>query len=756
MKYSGLHRLPITLSCILGCSVTSLIAAPSEAQFHVSPNGDDTAPGSEKKPFATLTQARNAVRIYKKNHPKGDINVWLHKGTYRLKETLVFGLTDSGNPDQTITYAAWPGDTPVLSGSLPVKGWEKLKNPPAELPEAAKGKVWSVNVSAFRAMRTKQLKSPSIAPQMDRADRFLTLYQGNQKLPRAHGKGFLLPLNRERDSAISTNSYFPVIDGIIENWADVSEAEIVLIPDRQWVSNILPIKSVDMEKRRVTTTVPGTYNLSLSVNKAVDSRIENSLALLDEPGEWMVDRRTDTLYLWPPTAKSKEEIEIPILTELIRIEGEIDYSGPKDTPVRHLVFKGLTFVHGDRFPWSGNTGWGIQHDWDQFDAPNAMLRFRGAESCAVHDCRFLNAGSTGLRLDLHAQKNKIVGNRFDDLGGTGILLAGYGPGTKDVNRNNIVENNHISKIGQSYWGSPGIFVWQSGENRVANNLVHDTPYNGMVISGRITWGNPGRGQCSRTMRWNEVSKNEGVKKPKTKLKSWQSREKYLHARNNLILRNDIHDVMILCGDGNCIYISGAGGGNKIIENYCHDVPSTHIHSAIRCDDHQEETIIERNICHRIGGAGEGAMIKGNNTIRENLFVDLRPTNKKHKGYLRFFSGDVHGSVIERNVFYSRDPAQHATADGKPRKGNPATQFRHTLADYNLYFNEKDPQWGERHLKETQEFGIEKHSLAADPMFTDIDNANFQFRPESPALKLGIRQPIDVNKTGLQSKYRTQP
>ncbi len=56
------------------------------------------------------------------------------------------------------------------------------------------------------------------------------------------------------------------------------------------------------------------------------------------------------------------------------------------------------------------------------------------------------------------------------MGGAGILLCGYGPGTKDVNRKNLVFNNHIHHVGQIYLHSPGIMVWQSGENRVANNL----------------------------------------------------------------------------------------------------------------------------------------------------------------------------------------------------------------------------------------------------------------------------------------------
>jgi hypothetical protein len=339
------------------------------------------------------------------------------------------------------------------------------------------------------------------------------------------------------------------------------------------------------------------------------------------------------------------------------------------------------------------------------------------------------------------------------------VLCGYGPGTKDVNRENIVENNLISKIGQLYLGSPGIFVWQSSHNRIANNSIHDLPYNGIAVSGRICWGRWGkkddRGQCANTVRFDEVEKCgwSAEKRPST----WYEREPFLHTRSNLVVRNDISDTVKVCGDGNCIYISGAGGGNRILENYCHDCPSKHIHSAIRCDDDQNETVIERNIICRIGGAGECLMIKGKNSIIGNVMYDMRPHEiKRHRGYLRFYSGDISGSVIQHNIFYACDPKLNPVADGKPRKGKrgkpdqPASVFRDTAADFNLYWCNKDPEWGARHLNEFKKEGIEAHGIAADPLFADITKDDFHLKSGSPALKIGIRQPVNIKETGVQS------
>ena len=56
-----------------------------------------------------------------------------------------------------------------------------------------------------------------------------------------------------------------------------------------------------------------------------------------------------------------------------------------------------------------------------------------------------------VRFDLHAQHNRVVRNRLEYLGGTGVLLAGYGPGTRDVSKHNVVSENHIHHCGELHW-----------------------------------------------------------------------------------------------------------------------------------------------------------------------------------------------------------------------------------------------------------------------------------------------------------------
>lgn len=728
--------------------LASLTGSLSAAEFYVAPSGNAESPGTLSQPWATLTTARDRVRAYKQKHPSDDITVFLRGDVYRLKDTLVFSRADSGGTDQQITYAAFKDEKPVLSGAVPITSWSLLSDHPERLPEAARGKVWVADVGFLQKIDRQQAPAVTVASQEDRGWRFFALYQDGNRLPRARGPGFSPTRTFPRGSRDRKTAYFP--GQTIQNWPDLANAELMIVPQHYWVRNILPLESVDETRGIAQTKYRGTYPLGRNGMRDRDAAwVENVLGVLDKPGEWVLDARQARLYFWPFEAGPPRDVVVPLLTELIRVEGDIDYAGPVDKPVRGLKFQGLTFSQADRFCWHGRTGWGLQHDWERFDSPSAMLRLRGAEECVVEDCHFVNSASSGLRLDLHCQHNRIVGNHVEHLGGVGILLAGYGPGTKDVNRNNVVLNNYIHNIGELFWGSPAIFAWQSGQNRIAHNRIHHVPYTGICATGRIHWHANKEGECARTIRWQEIEL--APNKSGGRL-SWEQREPFLHSRENIIERNNIHNVMEHCGDGNCIYVSGAGGGNIVGENYCHDSFGKYMNAGIRCDDDQHQTVIERNIIHRNRGMGEGVISKGNNDIVGNVIADLRP-HARHRGYLVFPYGSPKGSLIRHNIFYSCRQGQIICHEGRARRGGSVPRLRDTRADCNLYFCTVDPDWGRQHLKRQRAYGIEQRSRSADPRFEDPDTAHFHFLHNSPAPELGIEEPVDVERTGLLPAYR---
>jgi len=709
-------------------AASSCNAASMNADFYLSTNGSDSwsgtlaAPNAERTdgPFASLERARDAVRDLKKSKST-DIVVLIREGTYPLAKTVVFGLEDSGKGDSTVTYAAYPGETPVFTSAQEIKGWKKVADTLPVLPEAARGKVLEANVS----------------------DRFFTLYDTDGLLPRARSDGFI-PL----DGGSRNQLHFP--PGKLKNWSNITDVEIMVRPHHAWIANILPVASVDEANQMAYTSIDATYAINkLHFLPTTESCwVENVLEELDEPGEWVLNTKEGKVYLWP---RSTTTVFFPRLIEYILAEGSIDKDGSTDIPVRNLCFRGLTFTQGDRYSIAEGDA-GIQHDWDFMDKANALVRLRGTENCVIEQCHFTHSGSSAVRVDLHGQNTKITGNHVEYMGAAGIVLAGYGPGTKDVNKNNLIYNNHVHHTGRIYWHSPGILMWQTGDNRVANNLIHHTPYTSIILCGCMTdFFTRGGRELGLTLRKDEIGtlpRNYGI----------EDIRPFLHSRNNLIEYNEIHHSMEIMGDGNAFYIRGAGGGNVFRRNYIHHLVAPMImQCAIRTDGGQHDTLFAENLIYKC--TSQGIMAKLNTRVENNIVVDiiLATLGQQARAYsLSLREGPMTGATIKRNIFYAfRDDCTfiselgsgaNATEDSRGRR---VALAKEADTDYNIYFCAADPSLGQEMLKKQQADGIDANSRAVDPMFVDPENGDFRFKPGSPALEMGI-VPFDMSKVGLRA------
>lgn len=737
----------------------------SASDFYVALDGNDGWSGRLASPniartdgpFATLERAQTAVRELKKNR-RNDIEVAIRGGLYSRTKTFILGLEDGAWPGQTISYVASEGEYPVLSASIPLGPWKKAD--PLRVPETSRGMVFQAEVAALLDLRRAAARPAGLGlpPDPKWQDRILSLYGPKGALPRARSVGFRAVAegtNQDRNFWM-TNMAFA--KGLLRAYGDPSGLELRVIPTYYWTMNLLPVARIDSLAGTLTTSKPATYPMTPNHFTDRDSAfLENAPEDLDEEGEWFYDSTTRSVYLYsafgPP-----EGIRAPVLVELIRIEGQVRVAEAEDTPVRGLRFRGLAFAHGERMGAWGGSGLGLQHDWEYWDRPSALVRLRAAESCRFEDCRFSDSAHAGIRLDLQAASNLVRGNLFEKLGGTAILLAGYGPGDKDVNRGNQILDNEIQEIGQQLWGSPAIMIWQSGGNLVAHNHIHRVPYAGLVVSGRIVFFEGTRfplAECSGTVRWEEVKARFGTN-PREALRSWWAREPLLHGRGNLIERNDIHQVMQRLGDGNAIYLSDTGTGNRVRENYLHDNTGRYMNAVIRNDDNQHGSTFEGNLIARSGGWGEAFINKGSNHLRNNIVFNL-PGNDSHRAYLVLNTAAQRGSTFSNNVFVTRDTGMRILSEQGSNARNPVgSLFRHMAADANLYFNPENSNWAGEFFSEQRPFGNEARSREADPGFVDPTCLEtFQFLPGSPALALGIPQPVELSAIGPREPWRSR-
>ncbi|MBM4086732.1 MAG: hypothetical protein FJ272_18250, partial [Planctomycetes bacterium] len=108
---------------------------PGPGRYLVAVDGRDSwsgtlpAPNDGKTdgPFATLERARDAVRELKRTAGglREPVTVRVRGGRYQLARPLTFTPEDSGAEGRPITYCAYPGETPVISGGVRIEGWRK-------------------------------------------------------------------------------------------------------------------------------------------------------------------------------------------------------------------------------------------------------------------------------------------------------------------------------------------------------------------------------------------------------------------------------------------------------------------------------------------------------------------------------------------------------------------------------------------------------------------------------------------------------
>jgi len=716
-------------------------------ELYVSVEGSDLSDGSLSEPFATLPGAVEALRELRESGNSSPATIYLRDGRHQLNKTLVLGIEDGASaltepapfeeygagesPEPAyLTFAAYPGETPVVSAGVPVTGWQRLESAPADLPAKAAGSVW-------------------VADLPEGLNKFYTLYDDQGRLKRARDSGFALTKAGDRRTL-----HFP--KGSLRSWDNISDVEIQIRPSRAWVVNMLPLESVDEATGVAKTGATATYEmaklapylLNILGEDVATVWVENVLDELDEPGEWVVNTTTRKIYLWPSDPASDGSprgILAPATTELVRVEGKIDYDGATDKAVRGIAFKGLTFSHADRWAWvddGDRVGWGMQHDWDLFDRPTALLRFRGAEECLVDDCLFIASGGSGVRMDLHAQRNRVENSEFTHLGEAGVLLAGYGPGTKDVNHHNTVSNNHIHHFSEITWHSPGIWAWQSGYNHIVNNFVHHAGYAGILATGRVRPDSGPTSEGGRTVRHAEIP--QSVKEDVNyRHEGWKRRAPYLHARHNVIEYNEITHLVQKLSDGNGVYISGTGSGNIVRYNYVHDNAEAHLPAVIRCDGDQHETIIHGNVLYDNQTFASAIASHGVNDITNNFIVEHH--GFPMKGYFSFIGYPVTGAKVSHNILIANE--SEGVAHGEIRE---AAYVKDTDMDFNLYYHPTDPTWVDEHLKRMRAIGKEKASVFAEPMFKDPAGGDFSFKEGSPAIELGI-EVLDVSKMGLLNK-----
>jgi hypothetical protein len=546
---------------------------PVVSQFFVSSAGYDANPGTQEKPFASLKRAQDAVRQLVASGLRGDLKVLIRQGFYELSEPLVFGPEDSGSEQFAISYAAEPGGNVILSGGKKISGWKRGEGEiwTVAVPGVAEGKWYFRNlfVHGKRAVRAR-------TPNQDAQPNCLQL------------KGAELTKDLTRFT-------FTVAPGVLGDWRNAADIEVMVAGN--WEINRKRVESLDMKGNRIVLAPPhqsGPDYIFPSAGRWY--HLENARELLDQPGEWYLDRKTGTLSYWPRPGEDMTRCEVvaPALQQLLVLQGT------PQKAVRNLHFKGLRFEHTDwELPKEGYMGVQASHYGNAERHVPSAIRLAWAEKCSIEDGVLARLGGCGVEIAMGCRENLIQGNGVFDVSANGILVSG--PNSEaEVPKGNRVSNNHVHACGVEFYGAVGIWVGFTQGAVISHNLIHDLPYTGISVG-------------------------------------WQWNPQPTACKENRIEYNHVYDVMNRLCDGGCIYTLGFQPGTVIRGNQLHDVHRSFLaqgapNNGMFIDEGSKGFLFERNVIYRTAAelVRFNACNRDWHTWRDNYFGDSEITKAEAK------------------------------------------------------------------------------------------------------------------------------
>lgn len=519
------------------------------AEIWVSTSGKDTNIGTKENPLATVAMAvRKAreLRRLKDASLKGGIHIIVMDGTYYLDETLFIRPEDAGTADSPTTIEAAPNAKPILSGGLEIKNWKKAES----INGLKKGVVWVADapqqageILNYRQLWVNDVKAVRAKSTVGKEmDRILSWDKETETC--------WIPF---KDKSIK---FEPGMEMMIVQWwaiANLRIKNIEVVKDSARLSFEKPESRIQSEH-----PWPAPWISKNNGNSAFF--LNNGLSMLNETGEWFLDRKNAKIYYIPRKGEdmASAKVTVPILENLVNIKGTID------SPVSHFQFKGISFQYSNWLRPSQQGHVPLQAGMYLLDAyklkipgtpnqenlenqawigrPKAAVEVNFANNTLFENCSFEHLSSTGLDLNKGTNHNTVQGNLFKDIGGNGIALGVFSEEAfeahlplnvkddREICSDELIADNLITNVANEDWGCLGIAAGFVRNLTIEHNEISDVAYSGISMG----WG-------------------------------WTHTENVM--KNNKIIGNKIHHYAKHLHDVAGIYTLSSQSNSRIEENY---------------------------------------------------------------------------------------------------------------------------------------------------------------------------------------------
>ncbi|MBQ6020225.1 MAG: right-handed parallel beta-helix repeat-containing protein [Clostridia bacterium] len=446
-----------------------------DADFYVSPDGNDENDGSFESPFQTVERARDAVRALDKAGRTG-VTVALKAGEYRVS-SLVFTAEDGGTQDCPVTYRAYGDGEVALNGGVTLPR-DKFTAPAGEtadrLPAGAKDKILSVDlfalgVTAEQYGKLYAIGSYTMADKYDgdwTGDLYCELFIDDRRQTVARypngteylytgevvseGQGndsymssWVTPGEVLRNPEPDVYRMDRALADRIASWKTTEGVWMFGYFSNDWADASTPIGRVDRE----AMTISPAFAAMFGTKKGRPYYFFNVPEELDAPGEWYLDRDNGILYFYPPENFSEAStVELSLSKDnIIRVEAG------------YMTFDGLTVkgTRGDAVSIAGDGN-------------------------TVKNCLIKNVAGNALLVT--GYDNLVLDNEITRTGKGGVILDG---GDRETLRhsNNRAENNLVHDWSEIYETYQPAFTLNGVGSICSHNEVYNSPHEAVTYSG---------------------------------------------------------------------------------------------------------------------------------------------------------------------------------------------------------------------------------------------------------------------------------
>lgn len=445
-----------------------------EHDLMVSPDGDDSNPGTQEQPLKTLEAAKAKAQE--------GATVWFRAGTYLISDEIVFDENDASN----VTYRSIPGEEVIFTGSVAISDWEN----------------GTINgVDAFVAdVDTASWYFRSLFMNGERLQVSTWPKEGTFKVADSRTEDSFHP---DSDGWKVYGAFYAQTDEIMDF---ANPEDVVIRLSHYWLDDLMSIHSIDTQTGRIELSRGAARDIKVGD----DFVYENVRETLSEPGEWYLDRSEGKLYYIPRAGETTENTTVyaPVTDSFFRFDG-----------ASNIRFQGIDFEDTDWDLFNGE-GPGYQEDHPLYQNMKyttgayqanlgcpAAITVINSNHIDFVDCTMENVSFVGIKFDENVRNCKVEACAFRYMGGSAVVIGGSKNELPAKTGDISVTDCLVEFYGRVFNQSVGIHLVFAENCTIANNEIHDGYYTG--ISAGWVWGY-GEQPTKNTKIQNNLIYNIGV------------------------------------------------------------------------------------------------------------------------------------------------------------------------------------------------------------------------------------------------------